>query len=71
MPERVRSLCSGGARGNSSPYGFHDWEFILGETGLLAWDRVLATVTLHGGRLIMLMAMVWGAWLLWRARTRA
>ena len=61
----------GGNQGKSSPYGFHDWEFILGETGLLAWDRVLATITLNGGRLIMLMAMVWGAWLLWRARTRA
>lgn len=61
----------GGNRGNSSPYGFHDWEFILGETGLLAWDRVLATVTLNGGRLIMLTAMVWGIWLLWCARTRA
>ncbi|WP_070988227.1 hypothetical protein [Halofilum ochraceum] len=61
----------GGNRGNSSPYGFHDWEFILGETGLLAWDRVLATITLNGGRLIMLTAMLWGAWLLWRARTRA
>ena len=61
----------GGNRGKSSPYGFHDWEFILGETGLLAWDRVLATITLNGGRLIMLAAMAWGAWLLWRARTRA
>lgn len=57
----------GGNYGKSSPYGFHDWEFILGETGLLAWDRVLATITLNGGRLIMLAAMVWGAWLLWRS----
>jgi hypothetical protein len=23
-----------------SPYGFHDWEFILTETGLLSYDRV-------------------------------
>lgn len=61
----------GGNQGKSSPYGFHDWEFILGETGLLAWDHVLATITLNGGRLIMLAAMAWGAWLLWRARTRA
>ena len=29
----------GGNYGKSSPYGFHDWEFILGETGLLAWDK--------------------------------
>lgn len=61
----------GGNLGSSSPYGFHDREFILGETGLLAWDRVLATITLNGGRLIMLTAMLRGAWLLWRARTRA
>ncbi|MDN3517600.1 zinc ribbon domain-containing protein [Aquisalimonas lutea] len=58
----------GGNYGKSSPYGFHDWEFILGETGLLAYDTTLAAVTLNAGRAIMLAAMAWGLLLLWRAR---
>lgn len=64
-------LLLGGNYGQSSPYGFHDWEFILGETGLLAYDRVLATLTLNGGRLILLAAFAWGAWLLMRARSES
>ena len=60
----------GGNYGKSSPYGFHDWEFILGETGLLAWDKTLAALTLNSGRAIMVLAMVWGAWLLWRGWRR-
>mgnify|MGYP002525704187 CR=1 FL=1 len=50
----------GGNYGKSSPYGFHDWEFILGETGLLAWDKTLAALTLNSGRAIMVLAMVNG-----------
>ncbi|XOZ32484.1 zinc ribbon domain-containing protein [Halomonadaceae bacterium KBTZ08] len=60
-------LLLGGNYGHSSPYGFHDWEYLLGETGLLAWDRTLAAFTLNGGRLIMVLAMAWGTVLLWRA----
>ncbi len=58
----------GGNYGKSSPYGFHDWEYLLGETGLLAYDQTLAAITQNLGRLIMLAAMVWGGYLLWRAR---
>lgn len=57
----------GGNYGQSSPYGFHDWEYILGETGLLAWDTTFAAVTLNIGRGLMLVAMLWGARLLWIA----
>ncbi len=57
----------GGNYGRSSPYGFHDWEFILGETGLLAHDQILAAVTMNLGRGIMLLAMLWGGRLLWLA----
>ena len=42
----------------------------LGETGLLAWDKTLAALTLNSGRAIMVLAMVWGAWLLWRGWRR-
>jgi hypothetical protein len=57
----------GGNTGNTSPYGFHDWEFILGETGLLAYDTTFGAISLNCGRLLMLLAIGWGAFLLWRA----
>jgi hypothetical protein len=56
----------GGNYGHSSPYGFHDWEYLLTETGLLRYDHLLARVS-HGlGSLIMTMAVAWAGWLLYR-----
>ncbi len=60
----------GGNFGKSSPYGVHDWEFILGELGLLAFDKTLAAITLNCGRVIMVAALAWGAWLVWQAWTQ-
>ncbi|MEF8794157.1 hypothetical protein [Thiohalorhabdus sp.] len=57
----------GGNTGKTSPYGFHDWEFILGETGLLAYDGALAALSMNIGRFLMVLALVWGAVLLWNA----
>jgi hypothetical protein len=56
----------GGNVGQSSPYGFHDWEYILGETGLLHLDHALAQTSRVIGCLIMVLALVWGAWWLMR-----
>ena len=56
----------GGNTGHSAPYGFHDWEYLLGETGLLHLDHTLARASHLLGSLIMLLALGWGAWLLWR-----
>lgn len=56
----------GGNTGHSAPYGFHDWEFILGETGLLHLDQTLARLSHFTGSLVMLAALAWGAMLLWR-----
>ena len=56
----------GGNTGQSAPYGFHDWQFILGETGLLHLDQSLARGSHFIGSLIMLAALAWGAVLLWR-----
>lgn len=50
----------GGNFGNSSPYGFHDWEYLLTETGLLRFDHTLALLTHIGGGLMMLLALGWG-----------
>ena len=59
----------GGNTGQSSPYGFHDWQYILTETGLLAHDQGLAWSAHWLGLIIMALALVWGAWVLllkWR-----
>jgi hypothetical protein len=56
----------GGNFGHSSPYGFHDWEYLLGETGLLHLDHGLAQTSRLLGVLVMVLALTWGAWLLVR-----
>jgi hypothetical protein len=56
----------GGNTGQSAPCGFHDWQFILGETGLLHLDQALARLIHLIGGLVMLAALAWGAALLWR-----
>lgn len=56
----------GGNTGNSSPYGFHDWEFILTETGLLGYDQIFARMA-HGiGSALMILALTWAGYLLWK-----
>jgi hypothetical protein len=54
----------GGNTGLTSPYGFHDWEFILQETKLLRYDRVLANLADTFGTILMICALVWGAYIL-------
>ena len=54
----------GGNTGHSSPYGFHDWEYLLTETGLLRHDHLLAKLAHGGGSLLMFAAMLGAAYLL-------
>lgn len=49
----------GGNTGDTSPYGFHDWEYILTETKLLAYDHVLADLSYAAGSFLMITAMIW------------
>lgn len=49
----------GGNFGHSSPYGFHDWEYLLTETGLLAHDHGIARFVFFCGTMIMLAALAW------------
>ncbi|HXH71574.1 MAG TPA: hypothetical protein VNI58_02025 [Mariprofundaceae bacterium] len=56
----------GGNVGHEAPYGFHDWEFILSESGLLRYDHTLARIAQFSGSMIMLAAMIWGGYWLWR-----
>jgi hypothetical protein len=56
----------GGNTGQTSPYGFHDWEFILQETGLLRYDHFLAHSAYILGTVLMLCAFVWGGYILYK-----
>ena len=54
----------GGNTGDSSPYGFHDWEFILTELHLLKHDHGLAALSHGFGAIIMLTSYLWGGYVL-------
>ncbi|NOZ13578.1 MAG: zinc ribbon domain-containing protein [Acidobacteria bacterium] len=54
----------GGSTGRTAPYGFHDWQFILTETGLLKYDHFLARTMWLAGTIIMLCAVFWCFFLL-------
>lgn len=54
----------GGNTGQTAPYGFHDWQFILGETGLLHFDTFISGFSQYLGILGMLFSSLWGAWIL-------
>jgi hypothetical protein len=56
----------GGNTGRTSPYGFHDWEFILKETRLLKYDHALAKLSYMAGTILMIAALAWGGYILFR-----
>jgi hypothetical protein len=56
----------GGNTGNTSPYGFHDWEFILNESGLIQHDHTLAHLSYNLGILFMIISFVWGGYILFK-----
>lgn len=56
----------GGNTGRSSPYGFHDWEFILKESGLIRFDHVIAGLAMNTGRFFMILALIWAGYLLYK-----
>lgn len=62
----LQLMLLGGVTGREARYGYHDWEFILGELGLLKQDHLLAWFSYKLGSLLMILALVWGAYLLFR-----
>ncbi|MFH1075339.1 MAG: zinc ribbon domain-containing protein [Pseudomonadota bacterium] len=56
----------GGNTGQTSPYGFHDWEFILTELGWLRYDHTLANISYRLGTILMLISFIWGGYILYR-----
>jgi len=55
------TLISGGT-GAEAPYGFHDWNFILSETGLLLKYDTIADAVYTAGYIGMWLCVLWGAW---------
>ena len=55
----------GGITGRDSPL-FHDWANILGYKGWLRYDQEIAMAVDLAGETLMIVAMVWGAVLVWR-----
>jgi hypothetical protein len=56
----------GGNTGRTSPYGFHDWEFILKETGLSRYDHALASTACRFGAVLIIFALVWAGYILYK-----
>ena len=47
----------------------HDWEYLLNTLGLAPYDLLLGSLAKYAGGAIMLLAVAWGGWMLWRVRT--
>jgi hypothetical protein len=60
----------GGNTGRTSPYGFHDWEFILKESGLIRYYHTIANASHYLGILLMITAFFWGGYLLYQQYQR-
>jgi hypothetical protein len=56
----------GGVTGKEADYGYHDWEFLLNEIGLLRFDHALAHVAHVLGIVLMLLSFVWAGYVLLR-----
>ncbi|WP_333876099.1 zinc ribbon domain-containing protein [Methylobacter sp.] len=54
----------GGNFGHSAPYGFHDWQYLLTESGLLQYDHFLAKTVFAIGAVIMLLSLLWSGLML-------
>lgn len=56
----------GGNFGHSSPYGFHDWNYLLTESGLRHYDHLLARMAMGVGTLCIVLSLIWGGGVLFR-----
>lgn len=54
----------GGNTGMDSPYGFHDWEFILKESGLIKYDHAIALLSLNTGKFLIILSLSWAGYIL-------
>jgi hypothetical protein len=56
----------GGITGREADYGYHDWEFILSEIGLLRYDHTLASIAQGLGIVLMLLSFAWAGVVLFK-----
>jgi hypothetical protein len=61
----MRMVLIGGITGRDNP-DFHDWHHILRDLNMLKYDHTLAGIAHTFGIVLMIMAFVWGGYLLFR-----
>ncbi len=61
----LQLMLLGGVTG-SEVEDYHDWEGVLGRMGMLQYDHTLARIAFTTGSVLMLAAMVWGCYILWK-----
>jgi hypothetical protein len=59
----------GGVTGRTAPYGYHDWNYILTETGLLPLYKSIAYLFYITGLLIMVVSFIWIVFLIKKQKT--
>lgn len=59
---RMQLMLTSGGTGSEAPYGFHDWNFILSETGLLTKCDKIANGVYFVGYAGMVLCCLWAAW---------
>ena len=62
--ERMWLPLLGGRFGHSSPYGVHDWNYILNELNVLEYCQIFSKAVFVVGLLIMIVSMIWALILL-------
>jgi hypothetical protein len=62
--ERMWLPLLGGRFGHSSPYGVHDWNYILNELNILKYCQIFSKVVFVFGFLIMIVSLIWALILL-------
>lgn len=56
----------GGNVGYKSPYGFHDWEYLLTEIDMIEYDIIFAKISYVFGSIIILLSLIWAGYLLFK-----
>jgi len=59
----------GGVTG-SEVEDYHDWEVLLTRMGMMQYDHALARLSFTMGTLLILTAMLWGGYILWKGYRR-
>ena len=54
-----------GVAGAESPYGFHDWNYVLCELGYIVYYEEIAHALSVIARIGIALCIVWAAWSLW------